>query len=39
MVPPHIDIQSSLKINNPPKATKTVFGELVENLNYVRVMC
>jgi hypothetical protein len=32
MVPPQVDIQSSLKVSNLPKATKIIFGELVENL-------
>jgi hypothetical protein len=35
MVPPQVDIQSSLKVWNLPKATKTIFGELVE----IRKLC
>ncbi len=36
MVPPQVD---NLKVTNIPKVTKTIFGEFVENLNYVHMMC
>jgi hypothetical protein len=32
----HVDIQTNLKVSSFQKATKTIIGELIKNLNLLR---